>query len=115
MSRLLLNGQNSAYGLLSALLRTGNDSWSASQVIFGLGSQECCRKMISSYRHISPAVGIKVGEVGFEHARAGKVMISCNLLLFELPFSLSVAGKTVPNQYFYKLCSANPKGFTTML
>ena len=93
MSRLLLNWQNSAYGLLSALLKMANSSWSASQVLFlVLVSQEHHWKVLFSSGQVSHATSSGVWKLAiFVLLWFGTLMTSCKSLPFPVPDSSLVA------------------------
>ena len=89
MSRLLLNRQNSAYGLLSASLRMGDSSWSASQVLFlVLVSQEHQGKVLFSSGQVSHAISSGVWKLAiFVLPWSGTLMTSCKSLPLPVPDS----------------------------
>ena len=89
MSRLLLNRQNSAYGLLSASLRMGDSSWSASQVLFlVLVSQEHQGKVLFSSGQVFHAISSGVWKLAiFVLPWSGTLMTSCKSLPLPVPDS----------------------------
>lgn len=89
MSRLLLNRQNSTYGLLSALLRMADSLWSASLVLFlVLVSQEHLWKVLFSSGQVSHATSSRVWKLAiFVLPWSRTLVTSCKSLPILVPDS----------------------------